>query len=145
MIRSPNLALLSTNALLVLSLFLVAGCGDGISRATVQGTVTLDGQPIDGGRIMFIAVEKKSGANAVADIKDGKYAVPAPKGPSIGTHKVEIIWLKKTGKEVVSSSDPPNMVAETIQVIPKQYNANSGVKEEIKSGANTFNYDLKSK
>lgn len=144
MIRSPNPAFSSAGVLLVLSLFLVAGCGDGKSRATVQGSVTLDGAPIDGGRIMFIAADKKKGANAVADIVAGKYAVPLAKGPSIGTHRVEILWYKKTGRQKVGS-DPPNLVDETEQVIPTQYNTKSGVNEEIKSGANTFNYDLKSK
>ena len=128
--------------LLVFSVFLLTGCGDGISRATVQGAVTLDGTPIDGGRIMFIAPDKTG--NAAADIKDGKFSVPAAKGPSIGTHRVEIVWYKKTGKQVVGS-DPPNMVEETIQVVPKKYNAKSGELAEIKAGANTFNFDLKSK
>jgi hypothetical protein len=120
----------------------MTGCGDS-GRAGVQGSITLDGAPVDGGRIMFIPTDPK-GHNAYGDIKEGKYEVVADKGPSLGTHKVEILWFKKTGKKVVGS-DPPNLVEEKIQLIPEKYNKKSSVKEEIKPGMNTFNYDLKKK
>lgn len=139
--RSANLTSLSACVMLFFSLLLVTGCG-GPTRATVQGTVTLDSKNVDGGRIMFIATDK-NGANAHADIQDGKYSLEAINGPSVGTHRVEIVWYKKTGKQIVGS-DPPAKVDEKIQVVPKQYNAKSAVKEEIKPGANMFNYDLKS-
>jgi hypothetical protein len=140
----PKLSLETTSRLagllVTLSSFAMTGCGDS-SRAGVQGTVTLDGAPVDGGRIMFIPTDSK-GHNAYADIKEGKYEVAADKGPSLGTHKVEILWYKKTGKKVVGS-DPPNLVEEKVQLIPEKYNTKSSVKEEIKPGMNTINYDLK--
>jgi hypothetical protein len=126
--------------LVALSSFALTGCGDS-SRAGVQGKVTLDSAPVDGGRIMFIPTDSK-GRNAYADIKGGKYELAADQGPSLGTHKVEILWFKKTGKKVVGS-DPPNLVEEKIQLIPEKYNTKSSVKEEIRPGMNTFNYDLK--
>ena len=129
--------------MLALSACLLAGCGGGSSRPAVQGTVTFDGAPVDGGKIMFIATDSK-GINANANIVAGKYALAAGKGPSVGAHKVEIVWYKKTGKQVVGS-DPPNKIDETIQVIPEKYNAKSSVTEQIKAGANTLNYELKFK
>jgi hypothetical protein len=125
--------------LVALSSFVMTGCGDS-NRAGVQGNVTLDGAPVDGGRIMFIAPDAKG--NAHADIKEGKYELAAGQGPSLGTYRIEIYWYKKTGKKVVGN-DPPNLVDEKIQLIPKKYNTKSSVKEEIKPGMNTFNYDLK--
>jgi len=107
----------------------------------VQGTVTFDGTPVDGGRIMFIAADPK-GVHAHADINQGKYSIDAAKGPSVGKHRVEILWYKLTGKKVVGS-DPPNLVDEKIQLIPEQYNGKSTLTQEVTSGVNTFNFDLK--
>src|SRR5260370_41190549 len=117
----------------------MTGCG-APSRAGVQGNVTLDGAPVDGGKIMFIAAGAMG--NAHADIKEGKYELAAGQGHSLGTYRIEIYWYKKTGKKVVGS-DPPNLVEEKIQLIPEKYNTKSSVKEEIKPGMNIFNYDLK--
>jgi len=140
----PKLSLGTTwrlaRVLVALSSFVSTGCAAS-GRAGVQGNVTLDGAPVDGGRIMFIPVDSK-GRNAYADIKEGRYELAVDQGPSLGTHKVEILWFKKTGKKVVGS-DPPNLVEEKIQLIPEKYNTKSLVKEEIKPGMNTFNYDLK--
>ncbi len=145
MTHLSRLRILSASVLLVSSLLLATGCGDsGPPRAGAEGTVTFDGAPIDGGRIMFIAADKKGGANAHADIKDGKYALPIGKGPSPGGHRVEIVWFKKTGKQIVGS-DPPNLVDEKIQVLPKNYNTASTLSADIKSGKNTVNFDLKAR
>jgi hypothetical protein len=141
MTRSTILRYFSASVLLVVSLFLAAGCGGGPPRASVEGTVTYDGTPIDGGQISFLSVEAK-GLNADAEIKDGKYHLDANKGPALGGQRVRILWFKKTGKQVVGN-DPPNLVDETIQVIPKKYNDPTGLTADIKAGKNTFNFELK--
>ncbi len=141
MTPSTNFRLLSASLLLAVSLILTAGCGGGPTRASVEGTVTYEGAPVDGGEISFIALDAK-GFNADAEIKDGKYSIAAAKGPALGNQRVRILWAKKTGKQVVGS-DPPNMVDETIQVIPSKYNNPSILTADIKSGKNTFNFELK--
>jgi hypothetical protein len=60
--RTPLLAL----AALPLALAL-AGCGKG--KGTVSGKVTLDGDPLPAGRILFVGDK----GEASADIKDGQY------------------------------------------------------------------------
>lgn len=132
--------------ILALSLFVLAtGCGDGgPPRAAVEGTVSFDGAPVDGGRIMFIPTDKK-GVPANAEITAGKYALPEAKGPSIGTHKVEIVWYKKTGREIDNPSDPGNKMEEKEQLLPKKYNKNSAMREEVKAGKNKFDYKLESR
>jgi hypothetical protein len=127
---------------IALSSLVVTGCGES-GRSGVQGTVNLDGKPVDGGRISFIPPDPK-GVYAHADIKEGKYELDARQGPGLGTCRVVIVWYKKTGKKVVGS-DPPNLVEETKQVIPDKYNDKSSLKEEIKPGMNTFNYELKTR
>jgi hypothetical protein len=142
MIFSPNFKYVLPAVFLALSALFMTGCGNS-GRAGVQGNVMLDGAPVDGGMITFIAADPK-GVNAHADIKEGKYELAAGQGPSLGTHRVEIYWYKKTGRKVVGS-DPPNLVEEKIQLVPEKYNVKSSFKEEVTPGMNTFNYELKKK
>jgi hypothetical protein len=131
---------------LVILSAVLAGCGSG-EHAAVEGAVTLDGQPVDGGVIIFFPVADSQGqANRVpasTEIKNGRYAMDSSHGPAVGKCRVEIHWNKKTGKQI-PSGDPPNKVDETVQVIPTIYNKRTILTPEIKAGANTFNYELKS-
>src|SRR5262245_24500941 len=125
--------------MLFVALAATAGCGGG--RASVDGTVTLDNVPVDGGMIYFFPDVGKAD-NGHAEIKDGKYSLASGQGPPPGNYRVEIVWHKKTGKQVVGS-DPPNKEEETIQVIPEKYNKSSELKVEIKAGSNTHDFPLK--
>jgi hypothetical protein len=123
---------------LVISMVFLAGCG-GSSR--IEGTVTFDGQPVDGGGIVFIG-SGTQGEKASGRIEGGKYSLEA-KLPS-GSYKVEIRWLKPTGKSIPNKSDAGTSTEETKEVIPMEYNSQSKLTADIKSGQNTFNFDLKS-
>ncbi len=147
MILSSQQRLVSGMVILAVACFMISGCGGGGSRGTVDGSVMQDGQPVDGGTITFVPEEYQDKAtgrersNVVADIKGGKYAVDSSKGPYPGKYRVEINWMKKTGKQVMSS-DPPNMMDEVIQMIPRAYNTNTKTHVEIKEGKNTFDYQI---
>jgi hypothetical protein len=131
---------------LACSLALVAGCGSGGPYA--EGTVTFNGQPVDGGKIIFLpsgGAGPDKAPPASADIKEGKYLVDAAHNLKVGSYNVQITWKKKTGKQIVDPSDPPNKIDETKQVIPPKYNTASKTTVEIKPGANKFDYTLTSK
>ena len=91
----------------------------------------------------FTDAGTSKGDQGRADIVDGKYSIGSGSGPPPGKYRVEIIWYKKTGKQVVGS-DPPNKEDETIQVIPEKYNKSSELKVELTSGSNTHDFPLKS-
>lgn len=68
---------LSKSRLCSLSVFIVivitfSGCGGG-REASVQGTVTLDGQPLDHGNVSFIPVPQGAGAHATIE-SDGTFS-----------------------------------------------------------------------
>jgi hypothetical protein len=90
-----------------LSLFLVAlilslvGCR-GEKKMGVEGTVTRKGVPLDSGVITFTPDAAKGtthGANAITDIKDGKFALPEKFGISGGWYKVIISGIGTTKGE----------------------------------------------
>jgi len=122
-----------------LSVVFLAGCG---GKTSVTGTVTFDGKPVDGGGITFFASGAREPA-ASGRIVDGKYSIPATEKLSAGVYRVEINWLKGTGKKTKNESDPGTESEETAQVIPAEYNTASKLSFEIKSGSNTANFDLK--
>jgi len=142
MLPSPHHKLWLACVLWSATVFLLIGCGSS-NRASVKGSVTFDGAPVDGGMILFFPANEKNKADqGHAEIKNGAYEIPAGKGPPPGSYRVEITWEKKTGKQVVSKGDPPNMEDEKIQVIPPQYNRESKLTKEIKLGENILDFPL---
>jgi hypothetical protein len=131
------IALATTTFLLVF----VAGCGGG--KTTLEGEVTFGGQPVDGGAIILVPKDGKE-TSAGARIVGGKFLIAskADKLPP-GTYKVQINWLKGTGKKIKSENDPEQMIEETQEVIPMEYNVQSKLTAEIKSGSNTQKFELK--
>jgi hypothetical protein len=128
-------------AFLALAVFLLLypGCSSGPSAT---GTVTFNGETVDNGSIIF-RPESDTKVNAAAKIVDGKFTIPSGAGLTTGKNRVEIYWDKKTGKKVNTPGDEGNLIDETVQVLPAQFNSASGLKEEVKAGANTFTFDLK--
>jgi hypothetical protein len=123
----------------------LSGCGG--NHHAVEGSVTLDNVPVNGGMIQFVAQgdgPAVKSMNTHAEIIDGKYSLPAGQGPSPGKYKVVITWNKKTGKKVDAGGDPGNKIDETFEAIPRKYNRESSEIVEIKPSANRFDYAIKS-
>jgi hypothetical protein len=123
-----------------------AGCGgDGLNRASVEGTVKVDGVLLEQGSLALIPMAGTTGPSAGATIENGSYSIPADKGPVPGTYRVEIKALRKTGRQIVDEHQPPpnNRIDEMEQFIPPQYNADSKLSAEVKAGKNRdVNFDL---
>jgi hypothetical protein len=131
-------------------LLVMTGCGGASpdDRLPVQGTVTLDGQPMDGGVILFLpqgeGTDKR--VKVGGDIMKGKYAIKAGKGPNPGLCRVEITWKRKTGRKLKNTEFGGPLVDEEVQGLPAKYHTQSTLTAEIKpSGGNTFNFDLTTK
>lgn len=76
----------------LLLVFLAAGCSDGPKRHSVSGTVTLGGNPVPLGEIIF-EPDSSKGTNApgsVAQIKDGHYVTQSGLGVVSGAYIVHI-------------------------------------------------------
>lgn len=136
-------------------LLIVSACGcgrpPGPERAEIKGTVTLDGEPLEQGGLQLFPAEGTQGPTAGSQIVNGKYHVAREKGPVLGTYRVVITSVRKTGKKVplgpesLSPHAPPTaMVDDVEQYIPARYNKQSELRAEIESGTNEVNFQLKS-
>ena len=141
----------STFAVLGLStlLFLFTGCGDnGPQRAPIKGKITIGGQPLAGGQILFVPIAPTTGPSTSAAIRNGEFALKKEQGPIIGTHRVEVeadlplgfsidddvAFAQRQGKPL-----PPNPV-------PPQYNRQSTLTTEVKANIeNEFTFDVPAK
>jgi hypothetical protein len=128
------------------SLHLVAGCLVCLSGCggpehpdvgRVSGVVTLDGQPLDKATVMFQPADGRA-SQATTDAA-GKYTLiylDRVPGARLGTHKVII------RTEIPGEDGQPPIAKEKLP--PKYHNA-SQLTAEVKAGANTHDFDLKTK
>ena len=125
------------------SILILSGC-DGKSRATVQGTITLDGQPIELGAISFIPVDGKSPTTG-GPISNGHYSVP---NVPVAEMKVAISGSRVVGKKKLYADRPDSQeMPITENPVPAQFSdlQNTTLRFEVKHGTNYKNWDLKSK
>jgi hypothetical protein len=125
---------------------LLVGCGgskySGDKRYPLTGEVTFDGQPIDLGSIAFIPAGGE-GRGSGGVIQDGKYDVPEEKGATAGTYRVEIHWLKLTGKRL-RDPDTGEMYDERREAIPAKFHTSSELTAEVPLPENRHDFKLKS-
>ncbi len=129
---------------------LVTGCGgaEGPFTVTVSGTITLDGNPVPSGQILFNDIAGKEKAYAGL-IDGGKFSFPS----TLGQKKVVITSPQEVkGKSTVVGGTPGDPVSEEnpalqiLESIPPMYNSQSTLTADVTSdGPNEFTFDLKSK
>lgn len=123
----------------------VVGCG-GRDFVPIHGSVTYRGQPVDAGVVSFVPVEGASGPVGRARIETGRYQMKARGGVPVGSHRVEVLAQKKTGRTVTEAGkDGTDLVIdELVQVGPAAYaGSQSPLTFEVKAGGDgRFNIDL---
>ena len=116
--------------------------GDG--RIAVEGSVTLDGNPLTDGSISLRPMMGTSGPTAGGKITEGTFSIRPDKGVMAGPYRVEITASRKTGKQVMDTL-LGTMVDEYIQYVPEQYNRESDLTADVtEDGPNQFEFNLTS-
>jgi hypothetical protein len=139
---------------LVASLFLLAlvGCTDStlprdtLPREAVGGTVTLDGQPLARGKIVFepIQGDQAPAAFAVGEIKDGKFAIDRASGPVPGQYKVSI--SSRPSITIGADQEPGERPKMEPEKVPARFNSKSTLTKEVTNGGGTdLVFELKSR
>ena len=114
-----------------------AGCGaSGPSHVAVSGKITLDGQAVKQGKIIFEPTDK--GKMSVGEIADGAYTIAEERGPTVGTCLVRITATRPTGKKLKAAvyADDQTPVDVLEQYLPAKFNQSSNIKIDIDSTAN---------
>ena len=131
--RLPEIAV----TLLLATVF--AGCAKkeappGDPTTAVTGTVTLDGAPLEEGRILFIETDSEPRREYLAMIVNGRFEATAPPG----TRRVEIRAYEKPETPTAEAGTYP-------QILPDRYNEDSELSAELKAdGPNELKFELTS-
>lgn len=134
--------------LVAVGIMAVTGCGgkDGPVTVRVSGTVSLEGKPLDEGKITLTPIGETQGGSVAGEIRDGKYDIPKSEGPLVnGNYRVEISAIAKQGKSLPNVVDPGGpSLAVFEELIPPAYNRDSTLtmKTSDDKSANTFDFSL---
>lgn len=128
-------------SVLLLGISIALGCGhSGPERASVSGTIRVDGQPFEEGSINFIPVD--GGPTAGAAIEKGEYDIDRALGPIVGKNRIEVRGNRKSGRKMPNPFNRSEMIDELVDAIPEEYNTKSTLIRDIKPGHNDFSFDL---
>ena len=118
------------------------GCG-ATRSPSIHGQVTLDGEVVTNGNIVFLPAAA-AGPKGAAAIEQGKYSIPATDKLLPGSYRVEISWHKPTGRKI-ASADPGMLIDETREAIPAKFNTASTLTVELGSGDEEHDFALSTK
>ncbi|MHB8899695.1 MAG: hypothetical protein ACYC6Y_13185 [Thermoguttaceae bacterium] len=124
-----------------LCLAAVAGCAPkGPETVEVTGTVTLDGQPVEGAIVGFRPTEGTPGAGTTD--ASGKFTLKATPGPN----GVTVIKSETVGEAPVVDENTTAVEVQTKNLLPVKYSAveGSGLSFDVQPGMAPVTIDLKS-
>jgi hypothetical protein len=130
---------------LVLGPAFLSGCGDRSGRQGIEGTVSMDGNPLEKGHISFRPQQGTASPSAGGDIAGGKFSIAPERGLMPGKFRVEITASRPTGEKAVAPITG-KMVAIEEQYLPAKYNEQSLLEASVESsGPNRFEFAITSK
>ena len=116
-----------------------AGCS-GSGPATVEGTVTLNGEPLKEGVVTFVPADPTASGTAGAPIKDGKFRAEVPRGEM----RVQISAPKVVGKRKAYDTPDSPVVDIVDELIPARYNVQTQLKVTVTSSGQKETFELTS-
>lgn len=141
-VRTRQICLMASSLLAVVLFVSLAGCGAGDTgpvKLQVTGQVTLDGEPVAEGEIIFSPVDG-TGHRHAGRIIDGSYELES----TAGKKKVEITAYRDS-KDRFDESNPGERVPIREQFIPENYNAQTTLTVEVEdSSGNRHDFQLQS-
>jgi hypothetical protein len=118
----------------------LTGCGSsGPKRYGVSGSVKYKNEPIKFGTISF---RSEDGTTSGAQIKDGKYDIPASGGLPPGKYRVAINYPDPKAPKP-KEDELPGEVTAAKDLLPDRYHNNTELTAEIKAEHNQVDFDLK--
>ncbi len=127
----------TVSAVLLLAVALTGCVESGPDRAAISGQVTIGGQPLKAGRILFTPLAPTEGPASSAAIVDGNYRLDEQQGPLVGQHRVAVEAALDLGFPL---DDEQAFAAQAAgrplppSPIPPEYGSHTQVVAEVKSG-----------
>ena len=135
----------------------LTGCGGGLRLGSVSGRVTVHGQPVPAGTILFHPADGPTAVGAIGP--DGAYTLTTLRsndGAVVGSHRVTI---QATAVGAGSLVDPKSLDAEVklsrqggkvlvagkvSWLVPEKYSRldTSGLTAQVEPGANAIDFDI---
>ena len=142
--QSNRARAVSRLAITLCCLSMTAGCNSGTQRQSIEGSVTLDGEPLKSGNIKFQPEGDTHGPNAGATIEAGKFHIDSTRGTFAGKFRVEITASRLTSRMITDRDG--KQVPDQEQYLSKKYNAESILHADVRPDvANKFTFDLSSR
>ncbi len=132
-----NIAKFAVMASLLVCMAAFVGCAKNDGLCSVEGTVTLDGAPIESGNINFGPEVGQPGTATGGKIENGKYSIRASEGNMI-------VSIRAQKKETVQDPEHGEVI-NMIDLVPEKYNRQSELKATVNAGKNKIDFDLQSK
>ena len=123
---------------LILFCLLMAGCGSENDLATVKGTVTLNGQPLEGAIVEFQPAATGGSPSSGQTDADGRYELMYTfdrTGAMPGEH---IVSIRTAG----TCFDGEGNESEREERVPARYNSQTELKRTVQPGRNTIDFEL---
>lgn len=136
------------SSILTFAILAMVGCGGGSGgKLEVSGKVTLEGQPLKDGSIMFVPLDKE-GTQGAGAIDSGNYKIPSKHGLKPGKYLVQItsgdgVTRADGGgnEEAGGPGGSTNIVS--VDRVPEDWNVSSKQQVEVKSsGKNVFDFAI---
>ena len=142
--RQRYLSLLPGEMVLVLAVSFGCGSSDGLNRQAISGKVTLDGDPLTSGAILFEPTSKDSGTAVGATIRQGSFAVSRAEGPVPGSYRVRV--YASTRKQAPPAKGQTDRTPRPmVERLPPHYNTRSELRAEVVADrVNRYRFDLDS-
>ena len=122
-----------------------SGCGSGPDRFSLGGQVTLDGQPLPDGEIVFRPAGGTKGPSVAGSIENGVYDIPEARGPVAGSYTVSIEAERKTGKKIKADMIGTATTDQYEQYLPAKYNDKTTLTADISDSRDDLDFELTSK
>lgn len=118
-------------------------------RVAVNGTVLLDGNPVQQAQILFISDRGSGKVRAVGQVEAGTFVLDQSHGPLPGSNRVEIrpLTMELEAFEAKQKSDLQKQVSPLLVEIPARFNSKSELTADVSTDSvkNVFEFDLTSK
>lgn len=126
-------------------LLILGGCGRNDGREMLEGSVAIDGKPLESGYILFRSSEAGKSQATGANIAAGTFRIAGKRSVQPGKFRVEITASRNSGQKTADqlTGKPVDAIE---QFIPARYNSQSELTADVKAGgANQFEFKITSK